>query len=64
MKVSTETSKEITISEGERYATWTMNADWECKDFDTNMPYEKSSEDWEFYWKAIRRMLQELKAKI
>jgi len=37
-----------------------MNPDWECIGVGSNLPYKKSHKDFEFYAKAIKRMLKEL----
>ena len=60
MNVITEISKKIKVQEDERWVVFEMDSDWKCVGFDTNMPYEKTSDDWEFYAKAIKAMLKKL----
>jgi hypothetical protein len=60
MKVQTNITKKIKVEDGKRWITFTMNSDWKCIDCSSNLPYKKSHKDWEFYAKAIKRMLKQL----
>jgi len=63
MKVTTEISKRIKVQEGKKYVVFTIDSNENCEDFDSNIPYKKSIEDWEFYSKAISMMILESKKK-
>ena len=60
MKVKMIIEKEITAVEGKRVLTMTFNKN-NMEEFDTTLPYIKSLEDWDFYSRAIARILKELK---
>ena len=62
MKVKKSIYKIIEAREGKRYLQMAFIAGAEDHErFDTNLPYEKSFEDWEFYSRAITKILKEAK---
>ncbi len=48
----------ITAKEGKHYLTLEFSGE-KTVSFDSNLPYRKKIEDWEFYGKAIRAILKE-----
>ena len=60
MKITKEITTKITITGDTNYISWTFDPEWKCIEFDSNMPHYKSDEDWEFYYRSIKRMLKEL----
>ena len=59
MTINTETKKLIRATEKTRYLELEFEGK-NCTGFDSNMPYEKSIEDFEFYGKAILQILKKI----
>lgn len=62
MKIA-KTERHITAffaKEGDRWLAFEIE-NGELKNFDSNLPYQKSLEDWEFYGKAIIKIVKEWK---
>jgi hypothetical protein len=60
MIARTEIHKKIRISDDDRWISFSFDSEHVCNGVGTNMPYKKTEEDWDFYQKAIKRMLKEL----
>ncbi len=62
-KIEIENRITITASEDGRHLTFIFVDSGDgikMVDFDSNLPYEKSLEDWEFYGRAIVRIIKKL----
>jgi hypothetical protein len=58
MKIKKETIIIITATEGRRYLALSFKGKEVIK-FDSNLPYKKSIDDWDFYGRAIEKILKE-----
>ena len=61
MKVTKYITQELEVTEGLRQMTFKIDNYGTCIGFDSNLPHRKKLDDWEFVYKAIKRMLKELK---
>ena len=59
MKITKEKNK-ITASEAERFFRMVFRYR-KVNETESNLPYEKSRDDWLFYGKAILRIIKEIK---
>lgn len=57
MKTKITLSKTIRVEEGKRYLEMTFKG-LELENFDSNLPYQKSIDDWVFYSRAIAQILK------
>uniref|UniRef100_A0A6M3IR81 Uncharacterized protein n=1 Tax=viral metagenome TaxID=1070528 RepID=A0A6M3IR81_9ZZZZ len=57
MKLVKRTIQTIKAEEGKRYLELTFEGE-KVTGFDSNLPYEKSIEDWLFYAKAIAKIIK------
>lgn len=64
MKTKTETLRFVKVkaTEGNRYLELAFQNE-DLVHYDSNLPYEKSREDWRFYSRAIAQILKELGSK-
>jgi len=60
MKVNVFLSKTVRVKEGKRYLMLEFLEN-ECKGFDSNLPYQKSLDDWKFFHKALGKILKEMR---
>ncbi len=61
MKTTIVINKEVTVRDGERHLTLEFDPEGYLLDFDSNLPYDKNLEDWEFYGKAILEIVKKVK---
>lgn len=62
MKSEIKIIKKIKVSEGDRFLELSFREN-EFAGFDSNLPYQKSLEDWEFYGRAISKIIKLVKSK-
>lgn len=63
MDVTTEITKRVEVGEGERFLSLSFapGVDEEvCIAFDSNLPWKKTKSDWEFFYRALGRILGEV----
>jgi len=58
MKLTKEITITIEVTEKERFLAFSFKGG-EMVEYDSNLPYEKSPDDWNFYWKAIKKIMKE-----
>ncbi len=63
MKTKINTIYTITAEDKKRYLRLTFEKKG-CTDFNSNLPYDKSIDDWEFYGKAITRIINKYRKLI
>mgnify|MGYP001381285053 CR=1 FL=1 len=61
MNLTQSTVTTYRVEEGERYLELSFEGK-ECVAYDSNLPYSKSWEEWEFYGKAISKIVKKVKS--